>query len=168
MGLKYRAHPLAVAMAYEIFKQMEKTRAIRQKFAERIVDNLKKIRCVRILPAMLDNNIEPSWYALVFRTDPKQIGNDELCEALKAEGLSGMDVPGSTSPLNLLPLFQDPTELFPVYKDKKNYFSYNPGDFPKAEEFYKSIIKMPVGSFRSDGKLTNLYIKGIIRVAKSL
>jgi len=164
MGLKYRAHPLAIAIAYELFKNIDQTRRIKQKFAKSIINNLRKNDSIKLLPAMTDENIQPSWYALVFLCKFKQRSAAEIVGALKAEGLNSIDLPKSTSPLNLLSLFQDPTELFPIYKNKESNFSYKEGDFPKAEKFYKTAIKMPVGSYLSEDKLTKQYIKGIKKV----
>ena len=50
-------------------------------------------------------------------------------------------MPGSTCPLNLIKLFQDPSLLYPYYKGLVNY---NPGDFPVAENFFNNAIKFPV------------------------
>ncbi len=90
---------------------------------------------------------------------------EKFFEALQTEGLTEIDRPGSTCPLNLLPLFQNPTELFPVYK--KYPFAYKPGDFPKAEKFYANAIKLPVYARKSDSKFVNLYISRIKKVIKN-
>ena len=82
-----------------------------------------------------------------------------------AEGLSEVDRPGSTCPLNLLPLFQNPVELFPIYE--KHPFSYKPGDFPKAEKFYRNAIKLPIWATKKDLKMVSLYISGIKKIVNN-
>ena len=115
-----------------------------------------------------NSKITPSWYGFVFQYKPEEFDNlpiENFFGALQAEGLSEVDRPGSTSPLNLLPLFKNPTEMFPVYK--KHYFSYKPGGFPKAEIFYQNAIKLPVWAYKSDLKFVNVYIAGIKKVVKN-
>lgn len=103
-----------------------------------------------------------------FNINQKSLGNlpiEKFFQALQSEGLNEIDRPGSTYPLNLLPLFQNPGELFPIYK--KYYFSYKHTDFPKAERFYQNTIKLSVWVFKKDVKLVNLYIRGIKKVIKN-
>jgi len=110
------------------------------------------------------NGSKPSWYAFVFQADSNLEDSliEKIYEALKAEGLVEVDRPFSTSPLNLLPLFQNPTELFAIYK--KHPFCYKQGDFPKAEKFFSNALKLPVWSHKEDKKIMQLYIDGIRKV----
>jgi len=96
----------------------------------------------------------------------KNLSIEKFFNALQAEGLSEVDRPGSTCPLNLLPLFQNPVELFPICK--KNLFSYKPGDFAKAEKFYQNAIKLPIWATKKDLKMVKLYISGIKKVINNL
>lgn len=165
MGLKYRAHPLAIAIAFETFKNLENYLKIKRLFAKKLINSLKKLPGIDFPPAYFKADIEPSWYALIFQYRPEKLGGlpiEKFFQALQAEGLSEIDRPGSTCPLNLLPLFQNPTDLFPVYKN--NPFKYKPGDFPKAEAFYQNAIKLPVWASKKDSKIVNLYIQGIKKV----
>src|SRR3989344_660907 len=160
MGLKYRAHPLAIAVARVMFKNMENYLQVKDFFAEYIISNLQGTRGLR-MPS-LKSSVRPSWYALVFQYHGEELGGlpiERFAEALHAEGLIDVDLPGSTAPLNLLPLFQTPNELFPNYS-----FSYAVGDFPRVEKFYKNAVKLPVWAFRKDKFVVNAYIKGIKKV----
>jgi len=108
MGLKYRAHPLAVALSFETFKKLEKYLSVRHKFAKKIIKELQNI--AGLTPPHINDDIQPSWYALVFQYNSKFFQNlpiEKFFDALQKEGLSEVDRPGSTSPLNLLPLFQN-------------------------------------------------------------
>jgi dTDP-4-amino-4,6-dideoxygalactose transaminase len=169
MGIKYRAHPLAVAIAYEVFKNLGEYLRVKRMLANKIIKELKNLPGISLSPAFFDLDIKPSWYAFVFRYKSKELGDlsiEKFFNALQAEGLNEINRPGSTCPLNLLPLFQNPIELFPSYN--KYSFYYKPGDSPKAEKFYQNAIKLPVWAREKDLKMVNLYISGIKKVIKNL
>lgn len=163
MGLKYRSHPLAVSLAYEGLKKLLKYQKLRNKHAEQIIKSLSENKI--LLPLIPPKNVKSSWYSLIFKYDTKKANGlpiEKFYEAVKAEGLIEFDRPMSTMPLNFLPLFQEPWVLFPEYK--KHQFSYKPGDFPKAEYFYKNIFKIPVWATAVDESIVKKYIKGIKKV----
>ncbi|MBU4347184.1 DegT/DnrJ/EryC1/StrS family aminotransferase [Patescibacteria group bacterium] len=163
MGLKYRAHPLAVAIANEYLSRLDKWLAIKRIFAQRIIIRLKNYAAIT-LPQINNQKIKPSWYAFVFQYHENKTGVsiNKFYQALKQEGLVEVDQPGSTCPLNLLPLFQKPAELFPIYRQYK--FSYKKGEFPKAESFYNNAVKIPVWARVQDWPAMKLYIDGIEKV----
>lgn len=165
MGLKLRAHTLSTALALEQFAHLPDWLKQKRKFALFLDKEFSKINAV-ITPKP-PYECEPSWYAYTFRIDSKKLDGlspEKFYEALKAEGAYEADRPGSTCPLNLLPLFQAPGELFPCYE---GLFSYHPGDFPRAEEFFRQAIKIPVWTRKSDTKLVRQYAKAIGKVAKN-
>ncbi len=161
MGLKYRAHPLAISIAYEILKKLKNYLSVKDTYAKMMMDELNS----NILKKPeYPKGVQPSWYSLIFQYNQTVVGGKsvtEFYEAIKAEGLTEVDRPTSTAPLNLLPLFQTPEELFPEYK---GVFSYKKGDFPKAEMFYDHAIKLPVWAKKEDFKIVTAYIDGIKRV----
>lgn len=168
MGLKYRAHPLAISIAYETFKNLEKYLKIKKDFAKITIEQLKNLPGISLPPAYFNSKIEPSWYVFLFQYKSEELNFlpiEKFFEALQAEGLAEIDRPDSTCPLNLLPLFQNPSELFQIYK--KYPFSYKPGDFPKAEKFYQNAIKLPVWAKRENLKFVNSYIRGIKKVIQN-
>lgn len=164
MGLKYRAHPLAVALAAENLKKLPQFLRMKNYYANKIIKALKPYKALEcILPA---KGSRSSWYSLIFRYHPEYINGlaiERFYDAVKAEGLSEFDRPMSTGPLNLLPLFQKPWTLFPEYKGRYR-FSYKPGDFPKSEDFYYNLFKLPVWATKADEKKVNLYIRGLKKV----
>jgi len=162
MGLKYRAHPLAVTIANELFKNIDITLKIRQKYYSQIIKQLKNVS--GLSTPKISDKISISGYALIFQYHSEELGGltrEKFVEALHEEGLIEIDIPNSTSPLNLLPLFQKPADIFPQYAKS---FGYNSGDFPNAEKYFNQAIKMPLWSRKSDVKVVNLYIKGIKKV----
>lgn len=163
MGLKYRAHPIAVAIAFETFKKLDAYLSVRNQFSRKILYALRDVTGLE--PPHITNNVDPSWYALVFqyKTDKFQkLSIEKFFSAIQAEGLTEVDRPGSTSPLHLLPLFQNPSELFPSYR--KDTFLLKPGDFPKAEQFYENAIKLPIWASKRDTNIVETYIQGIKKV----
>lgn len=169
MGLKFRASTLAISVAYEMFKRLEKHLKARRMLAGKLIKALKNEPGISFPPAFFDPNLKPSWYAFAFQYNAKELEDlpiGKFFEALRAEGLSGVDILlRSKCPLNLLPIFQTPTELFPNYK--KYPFSYKPGDFPKAEKFYQNTINMRIGASQNASKFINLYISGIKKVLQN-
>ena len=164
MGLKYKAHPPAITLAIENFNKLNSYLSVRDRYARKIINSLKDVP--GLVPPQISKDIQPSWYALVFQYRSEAFGNlpiEIFFKAVQAEGLFEADLPGSTSPLNLLPLFQNPSELFPAYSQKN--FSYKPGDFPRAEQFYRNAIKLPVWAEKRDSRIVDGYIKGIKKVA---
>ena len=85
---------------------------------------------------------------------------ERFLAALQAEGCHTIDRPKSTCPLHLHPLFQNPTPLFPFYKN----MSYMPGDFPLAEKTYKNTLKLPVWHREEDLPLANSHLQAFEKV----
>lgn len=155
-GLKLRAHPFAIAMADEQFSHLTKWHKIMNDNAKTFTNSLEGIKNAAL--PILDKSSEPSWYAYVIQLNLKNLDASakDICKELLDAGVSGADTPGSTSPLNLLKLFQDPSLLYPNYKGK---VSYKKGDFPIAENFYESAIKFPIDIYntKSYGKTLQRY-----------
>lgn len=141
-GLKLRAHPFAIAMANEQFSHLDEWHRIKKENAEYLSKQLKSISGV-VLPAAKNKDDEPSWYAYTILIDSSKlsISTKEFCNKLIEAGITDADMPGSTCPLNLLKLFQEPGFLFPYYSKRVRYM---PGDFPVAEHFFFNAIKFPI------------------------
>ncbi len=161
MGLKLRAHPLAVAIAEEQFNNIDEILEGRRKTAEHLSEELEK------LPGITTPKIregKASWYAFVMQYQPQELDNlpiEKFYAALKAEGCEEIDRPESTGPLNYQPLFQKPEILFPDYKGPR----YKPGDFPQAEHFYKNALKLPV--WETQESIIEDYIQAIKKVVNN-
>jgi len=165
MGLKYRAHPLAIALAYEIFKKFNKYSKFRNQYAKNIIKVLSKVSAVELPSAYNNSDIQPSWYALLFFIKDKcAISKNEFLNKASRSGLFDIDSPNSTKPLNMLPLFNNPGKFFPIYSFGFSEFSYRIGDFPKAENFYRRVIKMPLGIDKDDKKVVDYYKEKIVKI----
>jgi dTDP-4-amino-4,6-dideoxygalactose transaminase len=163
-GLKFRAHPLAVAIAQEQFSHLEEWLAQRQSFAAKMNDVFSQFTFLRT-PRTCE--CSPSWYAYVMQFDEFHANGIDIelfTKAVLAEGLSEFDRPMSTGVLSNLPLFLSPELVLPrLYpqsvKDEGVSF------YPAAERFYKNALKLPVWSFSDEEKIVDRYIEGITKVA---
>jgi dTDP-4-amino-4,6-dideoxygalactose transaminase len=144
MGLKFRIHPLAAAIALVQLLDLEDHLIGRVKVAEVLSDELGDLDGLSV--PILADDVRPAWYGYPVVYDPDELNGvpvERFHEVLQAEGLVEVDRPGSTCPLTLLPLFQDPQPLFPhhPYADQ---ISYEPGQFPVAERLHARTLKLPV------------------------
>jgi len=163
MGLKHRVHPLAASLALDQLGQLDGYLDGRAEIAACMLENLKDVPGIRV--PRLGTVLRPSWYGLILQYQPAELGGlpiGRYHEALLAEGCTEADRPGSTCPLNLLPLFQEPSGLFPAYKGK---LAYGPGDFPRAEAFHAGAIKLPVWHREEDLPLARQYIEAFRKVS---
>ena len=164
-GLKLRAHPLAIAIADEQFNHLDRWLESKNKNAEYLTTLLKGIEGIKA--PTTKNNLRPSWYAYVIQFDQNRfdITVDEICKELIEKGILDADKPGSTCPLNMLRLFQDPSLLYPEYK---NQVKYKIEDFPNAKKFFDQAIKLPIDIYQGKKYQTvlNKYAQIIKKVVK--
>lgn len=163
-GMKLRAHPIAIRIANEYFKDINKIHKKKKEYAEMIIENLSGIKGLQILKE--EPECENSWYALILKYNQEEmlgVSRERFVEALHAEGAIEVDIPGSTCPINDLELFQHPKELF-----KESKFSYKKGEFKNAEKFFNCIIKLPVWYTEEDKDIVIKYIKAIKKVVKNI
>ena len=162
-GLKFRAHPLAVAIAQEQFSHLNLWLQQRERYAAQMTHAFSQFPFFR-MPQV--SGKEPGWYAYVMQFDPSLangISIDLFLEAVLAEGLVELDRPGSTGPLHHLPLFSEPEKVFPrLYP---HAVPRTEQSFPEAERFYQNALKLPMWSFPEDQQIVDLYTEGIVKVA---
>lgn len=164
MGLKHRIHPLAAAIALEQLSHLDDYLDGRQRTAEHIVEALDSVPGVTIAAAAPE--VRSSWYGLTMTYTSDcfdEVPVERFHAALLAEGCAEIDRPGSTCPLNLLPLFQEPGPLFPAFTGT---LSYAPGDYPRAEEIHRATLKLPVWHREEDLPIVNRYIEAIHKVTE--
>ena len=162
-GLKLRAHPIAIAIADDQFDQLDSFLAVKRYNASKLNKALSGYPFLRT--PELSDNYEPSWYAYglqFFDSKAHGVSKQDFVNALHAEGLVEVDVPGSTGLLNTTPLFIHPEKVLdrlydgPLDEQK---------DFPIAKGFYDSFIKIPVWSYEDESDIIDLYIRGIKKVS---
>lgn len=167
LGLKLRAHPLAIALAEDQLARLDEWLQIKRKFSKIISHELKNIPFIS-LPIFHEK--EPSWYAYTLKYN-KKLANDvalsDFVRALHHEGLTEVDIPNSTTPIYNLPLFNRTHEILPrIYKKPARINMLD--SFPMSELFYSSIFKIPVWARESDLQTVNAYIHGLKKVCQAV
>jgi perosamine synthetase len=107
VGLKYRAHPLALAMALPQLTDLDRLIGGRQLGAQILIDALLSVPGLSILSCS-DSVSTHSYYALVALVDPIQAGFDrtQFVAALEAENVFFADIPGQMGSMSGLPIFR--------------------------------------------------------------
>lgn len=165
-GMKLRAHPLAIRIAYEQFKHLDEINQQKQAYAKIIIEQLKDIKGLEVLEPVKDAT--NSWYALIIKYHPEFMNNvsrEKFVDAVIAEGGIEIDIPNSTCPVNYLELFKYPDFLYDSYRNK---IRYNEDDFVNATKFYNEIIKLPVWENKDDEEIVYKYIRAIKKVANNI
>lgn len=162
MGLKHRIHPLAARIALDQLAHLDEYLEGRERIATMMIEQLRDLPGI-VVPTQAPD-VRSSWYGLILQYQAGELDGlpiERFCEALQAEGCHELDRPGSTCPLNLLPLFQEPGALFPGLEGT---FSYAPGDFPRAEAFHRNTLKLPVWHHEEDLPLVESYVEAFRKV----
>ncbi|WP_406637620.1 DegT/DnrJ/EryC1/StrS family aminotransferase [Amycolatopsis sp. WGS_07] len=164
MGLKFRIHPLAAAIALEQLGNLDSYLEGRARFAHYLCEQLESLPGIAVPKPPGDTY--PAWYGLPLTYVPDELNGlpvERFHEALRAEGLQEVDRPSSTRPLNLLPLFRDPTPMLPYYPHLERV-AYRTGEFPVAEQIWHHTLKLPVWHRYEDLPLAEAYVAGFRKV----
>lgn len=164
MGLKLRIHPLAAAIAAHGLDGLDDVLAGRRRLAERMSAALSDLPGIEAphVPA----GVCPSWYGYMVRYRAQELGGlsrERFHQAVVAEGCVELDMPGSTRPLNLHPLFQEPQRLFPGYQGRVRN---QPGDFPVAERYHQTSLKLPMWHRAADEVVVDRCARAIRKVVE--
>jgi dTDP-4-amino-4,6-dideoxygalactose transaminase len=162
LGLKFRAHPLAIAIANEQFSHLDDWISQRHKYANMFIAAFSEYKFLK-MPFF--EGKKPSWYAFVMQFDENysnEVTVDTFFKALQAIGLKEADRPGSTCPIHDLPLFNCLNEAMPRLYPKCSSLKHH--SFLNAKKFYKNTIKLPVWTFDDEIDIAEAYIKGIRRI----
>lgn len=152
-GLKNRAHPLAITIAHN---QLQKLPAILDHKSKSAAHFIKTLSSVPFLKApVVEDGVQPAWYALIFRFDPSKappgVTRERYVEEVMARGMKFIDIPGSTRPLFDEALYRRPWEVLAhVYEPNAYAADWKAEDFPGANAFHASVIKLPVWAYEDD------------------
>ena len=165
LGLKLRAHPLAIAIANHQFNQLDTWIDQKQIYADVFMNEFEQYP---FLSMPIYKNSQPSWYAFVMQFIPDASNNvtiEQFEAALHAEGLIEVDRPGSTCPTHNLPIFTKPHVAMPrLYKKTIS----TPEEFSNANKFYENAIKLPVWAHKNDGHIMESYVAGFKKVCDTV
>lgn len=159
-GIKNKIHPLAAIIASDQLRSLPSIVERRDAVARRLIAALDGAPGVRCIAARADER--PSWHSAILCCTPTDGGPDRdgIVAAIQAEGALRVDAPGANRPLSMVPLFNNPQEMF-----RDADFSYSEGDFPSAETFWASAIQVPVFV---DPVLADAYERAICKVISNL
>lgn len=161
-GLKLRAHPLAVRIAYEQFKNLDKINKIKHDMVDIVRNTVENIDGLSLNVPYEGSKC--SYYALIIKYDKTKFNNtpiEKFIAALNEEGGVEFDKPGSTCPLNRLELFKNPGYFFQEY-DK----ILGDESFDMADDFYENSFKIPVWYEKEDEDIVIKYCEILNKVSK--
>lgn len=162
MGLKTRSHPLAIAFANVQLSKHEEYQRMRNRCAE---EYKKLFSEYDFVESLATDGSEPSWYGFVikYKNGPAKIDREEFVRLLHTEGLTEVDIPGSTGPNHELPLFQEPYVLFPQFYAEGEHFNTQ-DNFPGVAAFHGDIIKLPTWTQEEHKEVLDYYLAGLRKV----
>ena len=162
-GLKLRAHPLAIRIAYEQFKHLDEIIAIKNDMVNIIKNTIDSIDGLELNKPY--DGSKCSYYALIIKYDKTKCNNvpiEKFIQALNEEGGVEFDKPGSTCPLNRLELFKNPSYFFPEYDKILN----DDEMFENADDFYENSFKIPVWYDKEDEDIVIKYCEILNKVSR--
>jgi perosamine synthetase len=117
LGLKYRAHPLGLAMAEVYLQRLDSWLQIRRQYAAHLQELLSDWPGVALLTPVGNDRIS-TFYAFVFTVDPDESGftRDQLLEETRARGCRSIDTCASMRPLHSYPIFSAPRSPVTTYR----------------------------------------------------
>ncbi|MCA9356941.1 aminotransferase class I/II-fold pyridoxal phosphate-dependent enzyme [Candidatus Nomurabacteria bacterium] len=141
LGANLRMHPLGAAVLLPQIRNFPQQLAERREVAAFLTDAISSIDGLSNVPVA--DNVNPAWYAFNFKFDQDafEVSREKFVEILVSLGGIEFDIPGSTCPLNMHPLFTRPQDVCPEYAEYAGRFEK--GDYPKADAFHASVIKLP-------------------------
>ncbi len=141
LGGNLRMHPLGAAILRPQLASFPLQLQQRREVAAMLTDVVEGID--GLSNVTVPTNTNPAWYAFNFFFDAAsfRVTREEFVDLLVSEGGIEFDIPGSTCPLNRHPLFTRPSDILPAYKELRDNFKV--GQYPAAEAFHGSIIKLP-------------------------
>jgi len=152
-GLKYRAHPLGVAIALTqlpYLKEWMKGKQINAKKIKAIVESQPGINVIE-----QREKSSGAYYAFTFLVDEEKLGcsREQLVNAIIAEGFEDIDIPKAMSPLHTFALFNKPTSPVIEYSD-----SCVRGEYKNSEMIAKRIVKLSVPVEYEAGSRGDIFI----------
>lgn len=168
LGLKYRMHPLAAAIALVQLGHLDERNEMRRRNLDRLTQLLSDVPGVRP-PVTLPHVTRGGFYGYKPRYVPEETGGLDIgvyIEALRAEGVH-VKRPGSP-PLHTLPVFnpetRDRTGLrfpWPCAADGRR----PPGRLPVAESVYPALLSLPTFTLPAD-QLVEQYAQAFRKVSR--
>lgn len=166
-GLNYRMHPFAAGMALQSSRDMDARIVSRGELLGRLADGLAGIPGLTP-PVTRDGCDRGAYYGFKVRLSGAWLaaGAETVARALSAEGLD-VHPPGSR-PLHLLPFFADGAVPLRRNVPARQFHAYKEGDFPVAEEVWRTSLSLPTFTFPDEAPLVDRYCEAFEKVAAQL
>lgn len=144
-GMKFRAHPLGVAIASVQVKKLPKLNAGRGGWVESIENGIEDVPCLKRV-SRYDGVKRGGYYGFPvhFMADRCKVGIDEFIAALNEEGVAARRC--GYPPLHTLPYFAEGFDLYTEHRGPliEDYPGYKVGDLPVTEKLIANLIFFPV------------------------
>ncbi len=152
LGLKYRAHPLGIAMATVYLKRLQSVLNVKKRNAERLTNSLSGMPITSLRRTHHPPTSVDSYYSFVMLVDESktEMTPKSIVTNLAYNGFGFADVPIATRPLHEFPLFMNPVS--PVVKYDRSCVR---GRYPHASQLSRQTFKIPVPHV--DGDVADLY-----------
>ena len=160
-GMNLRPSPLAIALAHQQFQHLNQWITQKHYFAEQFIEMINEVSFISA--PQYHSTHQPSWYALTMQWIPERApcSRETFVRFLVEElGLGSVDIPMSTCPNHLLPLFVQPQKIRPDLFCAP--LQHSP--CPRAQRFFERAIKIFVPTQQEDAESFQGYIDGF-RVA---
>ncbi|MCD6520937.1 MAG: DegT/DnrJ/EryC1/StrS family aminotransferase [Anaerolineae bacterium] len=146
LGMKFRAHPVAIGIASIQLEKLAQLNARRGAYVEAVEQGLAEVPGLEPIPT-IPGSQRGGYYGFPVRYVAEEVGGASLEKMVEAINRAG--VPATTCPyplLHTLPLFAEGFDLYtgnrgPLAGD---YAGYKKGDLPATEKLVSELIFLPV------------------------
>lgn len=149
-GFKYNMPDVSAALGLSQLKKVERFNAVREKYAEYLLDRLDGVPGI-ILPPEAPSHVKNSWHMFPLMVNPAEtrITRDRMLEALKKENI-GVGVHYRS---------------LHVHKYYREKYGFRTGDYPRAAFISDNTFSVPFSHSMSEKEL-ELVADALVRIAK--
>ena len=162
-GMNLRPSPLAIALAYQQLQHLDTWIAQKHHYAQQLIEVINAIPFLK--PPHYPDHHQPAWYALTMQWVPEEAPctRSEFVEYLiQTLGLGSVDIPMSTCPNHVLPLFAQPQLVRPEFYEQP--LTHEP--CPRAQQFFARAIKVFIPVRDEDFDIFRRYIDGFVEATQ--
>ncbi len=174
-GFKYRMHPLAAALARAQLKKLQARNQVRDQNMRYIAQAIGEIGGDVLRPPAERPGTKRVWFEFIcqFDEDKAGVSRDRFVEALQAEGLKAKAGRSGYLPVYWNPIYSERMDIWgrgapfdgPASPRR---IEYPRGLCPRAEEYCRRQVSLPIVHRRADRELLDQYIAAIAKVLSNL
>jgi perosamine synthetase len=170
IGLKYRIHPHAAAIANQKVKKIDILNSDRVDTLDYLTDLLNPTKSI-IPPVTKDHVKRGGYYGYKPIYQASALNGLSIKNFIKVLQAEGVDIRQTVSPaLHKMELFRDSTNygISTNTTNQTHKFQYDPQDFPNSEWFMKNHLSFPTFSHPEDRVIIDQYVAAIHKVEKAI